>query len=277
VRALRVERQAHTLSRRLPAVITGDGAQAAFLGRFLALFDGFLQDLQARSDRRDLLVDPASTPVEALPWLASFVGLVLDDRWAEAARRRLVAEIAVLYRRRGTLGALQRYLEIFLAGDTASRPARPGPEPVLIEHYRLRGLGPDLGADPVRSGRSVLGAGLRVGAPGDASSAAAPDSSAHRFTVVIPRPLSAEQTAAVRHVLDTERPAHTAYELCTVDAGMRLGRGLHLDLTSVIGPTGALRPAVLGTGAADRDLLLGGRATGLAVEGSRLDAGARVG
>src|SRR6185437_8475371 len=234
-------------------------------------------DLQARSDRRDLLVDPASTPVEALPWLASFFGLVLDDRWAEAARRRLVAEIAVLYRRRGTLGALQRYLEIFLAGDAAGLPSRPGPEPVLIEHYRLRGLGPDLGADPVGSGRSVLGAGLRVGAPGDADPSAAPDSSAHRFTVVIPRPLSAEQTAAVRHVLDTERPAHTAYELCTVDAGMRLGRGLHLNLTSVVGPTGALRPAVLGAGAADRDLLLGGRATGLAVEGSRLDAGARVG
>ena len=53
--------------------------------------------------------------------------------------------------------------------------------------------------------------------------------------------------------------------------------GLHLNLTSVVGPTGALRPAVLGAGAADRDLLLGGRATGLAVEGSRLDAGARVG
>jgi len=105
----------------------------------------------------------------------------------------------------------------------------------------------------------------------------APDSSAHRFTVVIPRPLDAEQQAAVRQVLDTERPAHTAYELCTVDAGLRLGRGLHLALTSVIGPTGGLRPAYVGAGATDRDLILGGRTTGLAVEGSQLDVGARVG
>ena len=277
VRAVRVERQAHTLGRRLPAVLTGDGLRTEFLDRFLALFDGFLYDLQARSERRDLLVDPASTPIEALPWLASFLGLALDDRWAEAARRRLVAEIATLYRRRGTPGALRRYLEILLAGDAAGERARPGPVPVLIEHYRLRGLGPDLGSDPDGS-RSVLGAGLRVGAPGDAEArAAAPDSSAHRFTVVIPRPLSAELQAAVRQVLDTERPAHTAYDLCTVDAGMRLGQGLHLDLTSVIGPTGALRPAILGAGVTGRDLLLGGPTSGLAVEGARLDVGARVG
>jgi phage tail-like protein len=278
VRAVRIERQAHTLSRRLPAVLVGDSGQAEFLDRFLALFDGFLYDLQARSDRRDLLVDPASTPAEALPWLASFVGLLLDDRWAEAARRQLIAEVATLYRRRGTLGSLRRYLEIYLAGDQAGRRTRPGLSPVLIEHYRLRGLGPDLGADPVGSGRSVLGAGLRVGAPPDDSGVTtAPDSSAHRFTVVIPRPLDAEQQAAVRQVLDTERPAHTAYELCTVDAGMRLGRGLHLALTSVIGPTGGLRPAYVGAGATDRDLILGGRTTGLAVEGSQLDVGARVG
>ena len=149
---------------------------------------------------------------------------------------------------------------------------------MLVEHYRLRGLGPDLGADPVGSGRSVLGAGLRVGSGySDEAPSAAPDSSAHRFTVVIPRPLSGEQEAVVRQVLDTERPAHTAYELCTVNAGMRVGRGLHLDLTGVIGPTGALRPAVLGSGPIDRDLLLGGPATGIAVEGSRLGSGARIG
>ena len=86
-----------------------------------------------------------------------------------------------------------------------------------------------------------------------------------------------QRGVAVRQVLDSERPAHTAYELCTVDAGMRLGRGLHLALTSVIGPTGGLRPAYVGAGAADRDLILGGPSTGLAVEGSRLDVGARIG
>jgi phage tail-like protein len=259
-------------------VIVGDGEHAAFVDRFLGPFDGLLQDLQARSDRRDLLVDPAATPVEALPWLATFLGLLLDDRWAESARRRLIAEINALYARRGTLGSISRYLEIYLAGDRAREELPGTPVPVLIEHYRLRGLGPDLGADPVGSGRSVLGAGLRVGSGySDPTGSAGPDSSAHRFTVVIPRPLDGEQEAVVRQVLDTERPAHTGYELCTVDAGMRVGRGLHLDLTSLIGPTGALRAAVLGTGPVDRDLLLGGPATGLAVEGSRLDTGARVG
>ena len=45
------------------------------------MFDSLLHDLDQRAARRDVLVDPAATPAEALPWLASFVGLVLDDRW----------------------------------------------------------------------------------------------------------------------------------------------------------------------------------------------------
>lgn len=249
VRAVRVEHQAHDLDRRLPAVF-GEGP---FLHRYLAMFDSLLYDLDQRAARRDILLDPAATPVEALPWLASFAGLVLDDRWPERARRRLLAEIVPLYRRRGTLGALTRYLELFL-----------GRPPVIVEHFRLRGLA---GSAP------VAGLGFRVGG-GDPD---APDGSAHRFTVVVPQPLAAEQEAAVRHVLDTERPAHTDYDLCTVDAGMRAGSALHLGLTSVIGPTGAMTPLVVGASAATAGTVLGGAGSGIPVEAGRLDRTARVG
>ncbi len=274
VRALRVEHTAHDLVRRLPAVYAEDQPEPSFLHRYLAMFDSLLYDLDQRAARRDILVDPVATPVEALGWLASFAGLVLDDRWPEDARRRLVAEIVPLYRRRGTLGALSRYLELFL-----------GVAPVIVEHYRLRGLGPVSGDDPARSSRAVVGVGFRVGgevgtldAPPPADGAGSPlGTGAHRFTVLVPRPLDAEQEAAVRHVLDTERPAHTDYELCTVDAGMRVGSGLHLGLTSTIGPTGAFDPLVTGASVAGRGTVLGGASTGLAVEAARLDRTARVG
>jgi phage tail-like protein len=273
VRGLRVEHTAHDLVRRLPAVYAEDQPEPSFLHRYLAMFDSLLYDLDQRAARRDVLVDPAATPVEALGWLASFAGLVLDDRWPDAARRQLVAEIVPLYRRRGTLGALSRYLELFL-----------GVAPVIVEHYRLRGLGPVAGDDPARSSRAVVGVGFRVGgevgtldspAEDDAGSPLA--AGAHRFTVLVPRPLDAEQEAAVRHVLDTERPAHTDYELCTVDAGMRVGSGLHLGLTSTVGPTGAFDPLVTGASVAGRGTVLGGATTGLAVEAARLDRTARVG
>ena len=296
VREIRVERQAHTLMRHIPEVYAAEQPQADFLHRYLAMFDGMLHDLDLRAFCRDILVDPHSSPVEALDWLASFVGLVLDDRWALAARRQLVAEIVQLYRLRGTVWALRRYLEIFLAGQRAVRAApgavaapaaAPAVTPVIIEHFRLRGLGgPLLGGDPTVTSRSVLGAGFRVGGEVGTLESGALDPTtdatssfarhAHRFTVLVPRPLGAEEESAVRHVLDTERPAHTAYDLCTVDAGMRVGRGMHLGLSTIVGPTGAFETAVTGRSLLGRGAVLGGPSTGTAVESARVGS-TRVG
>ena len=294
LRELRIEHQAHGLMRRLPAVFSADGEQADFLHRYLAPLDGVFHDLELRSRCRDILVDPHGTPVEAMEWLASFFGLVLDNRWAEAARRQLIAEIVLLYRRRGTVWSLSRYIELFLAGDRAADPNAALTKPIIVEHYRLRGLGgPLLGADPTVSSRSVLGHGFRVGGEvgnlddgllvGSDGGAVADDdsapfaSTAHQFTVLIPRILGAEEDAAIRHILDRERPAHTAYTLCTVDAGMRAGQGLHLGMSSIIGPTGAFEGAVTDLSLLGRGAILGGPTTGISVEAGRLGHNTRVG
>lgn len=288
VRELRVERRTHRLLRRLPALYSADDQQEAFLRRYLSMFDGFVHDLDVRAQCREILVDPHSTPSEALDWLASFLGLVLDDSWADAARRELVSRITQLYRRRGTLWALGTYMEVFLAGDRAGDPSTPPVQPIIVEHYRLRGVGgPVVGDDPALSSRSVLGAGFRVGGsvgelgsrpldPND-DRASAHARHAHRFSVLIPRPLGAEEHRAVARILDTERPAHTTYELCTVDAGMRVGRGTHIGLSSVVGPTGTFEAAVTDLSLIGRGALLGGATTGVAVEAARIGHTARVG
>src|SRR5207342_344772 len=82
VREMRIERQGHTLMRRLPSVYSSEERQAEFLQRYLATFDGAIYDLDLRARCRDLLVNAHATPIEALDWLASFVGLALDERWA---------------------------------------------------------------------------------------------------------------------------------------------------------------------------------------------------
>jgi phage tail-like protein len=288
VREVRVEQQSHGLLRRLPAVFTEDPAQATFLHGYLATLDGILHDLDVRASCRDILIDPHGTPAEALDWLASFFGLVLDGRWAEAARRQLVAEIVALYRLRGTVWALGRYIEIFLAGDRAGEPGLIGVAPVIIEHFRLRGVGGALlGGEPSLSSRSVLGAGFRVGGavgelgstpldPDDTATSAFA-SHAHRFTVLIPRPLVGEEEAAIRYVLNTERPAHTVYDLCTVDAGMRVGDGLHVGISSIIGPTGAFEHTIAGRTLLGRRSILGPPSSGIAVEAARVGTSARVG
>lgn len=254
VRALRAEHPGHDLLRRLPRVFSREQQAASFLQRYLAPLEGLLVDLEARAAQRRVLLDPRGAPEELLPWLASFVGLALDERLDVEARRTLVAEAVNLFRWRGTLAGLSRFLEICL-----------GVRPLIIEHWRLRGVAASRLGGQADVSQAILGGGLRVGgALGDAQwqplADAPPDAfrtHAHRFSVLVPRPLDAEQTALAHDVLDRHRPAHTLYELCTVAGGMRVGLGLLVEMTTVVGPGAHFRPLQLGGAALGRDGVVG--------------------
>lgn len=277
VRCLRAEHPGHDLLRRLPRVFSRDEAMASFLRRYLAPPDGLLSDLEARSSERRALVDPAAAPVELLPWLAAFVGLVLDERWPASSRRRLIADAARLFRFRGTIASLTRFLELYL-----------GRPPILIEHWRLRGLGGALvggGTPGTAAAGSIVGGNFRVGGavgaegerPLEATVENAFEAHAHRFSVVVPALLSREQEDVVRHVLDVHRPAHTLVDVCTVGAGMRVGLGLHVELLSLIGRTGGFAPLRVGGGLLGRGGILGRAEPGTRPGSGRLARDTRVG
>ena len=276
VRSLRVEHPGHGLLQHLPGLYRRDASPGTpFLQRYLALFDGVLSELGAKAVARVALVDPQSTPAELLPWLASFLGLVLDERWSESARRTLVAEATDLFRRRGTVAGLKRFLEIVLDCPI-----------IILEHFRLRGLGGPVVGDPsAASTRAVLGAGFRVGGaigvegstPLEGNAADAFQKHAHRFSVLIQRVLSTEELAVVRDLLDVHRPAHTVVDLCTVDAGMRVGIGLYAGLSSVIGRTGGFTEAQIGAWRLGRGQVVGRATTGLKPGASHIGIEARVG
>lgn len=249
LKGLRVEHASHDLLRRLPRSFAREPAAVDFLRRYLAMFEGALFQWDGQSSQRRALLDAWSAPAEALPWLAAFVGLVLDQRWPEAAQRAAIAEAVDLFRRRGTVGGLKRFLEIYL-----------GVQVNIVEKFRLRGLGgARLGADDARLTNVVVGQFRVEGASEDDEGAAlaAPDAfatHAHRFSVIIPASLNAEQLDVVRRILDVHRPAHTLYEICTVDAGLRMGRGAYLDLTSIVGDSagfGRLRAGHSALGVSD--------------------------
>jgi phage tail-like protein len=254
VRCLRAEYPTHDLMRRLPKLYSRDARSLAFLRRYLAMFDGTLGELEGKADARDALIDPRSAPEEVLPWLGSFVGLVMDEPWPAAVRRQLLEEAISLFRFRGTVPELTRFLEIYL-----------GVRPILIESFRLRGL---------ESPTPVVGAGFRVGG---AQGADAYQTHAHRFAVVIPRELSSEELQEVQRILDVHRPAHTIVEVCTVAAGMRLGRGLRAGLTSIIGPSGAFVPLQAGVTSIGRNAVIGRPQAGTVPGESRIGRDDRVG
>jgi|CXWL01.1.fsa_nt_gi phage tail-like protein len=281
VKSLRVEKPGHELLRRLPKVYSRDGAAADFLRRALAPVDGEIGALEAKSFLRRALVDPRSAPAEVLPWLASFLGLVLDDRWPLVARRRLIEEAAWLFRFRGTVPGLERYLNLYLEAQKGAGIAAR-----IVEHWRLRGLGGTIVGEAAGalSSQAVLGAGFRVGGavgrPGEVALPGGEDGialHAHRFTVVVPAALTAEDEAVLRHVLDVHRPAHTLYELCSADHGLRVGVGLYLGLSSTVGRGAGFRPLIVGGGRLGTDRFLGRPLPGIRPESSRAGFDARVG
>jgi phage tail-like protein len=280
VRCIRAEHPAHDYLRRLPKVFSRGEGMASFLRRYLAITEGFLGEAEARGVDRDILLTPRSTPDAALPWLASFLGLVLDERWAQAprpggrtvdARREIIELAAWLFRFRGTVRGLRRFLELYV-----------GTGVVLLEHFRLRGgMSAMLGGTGPALGSSVLGAGFRVGgAVGDGTTPIVTGdpwaSQAHRFTVLVPMALTEEQLDVVRRILDVHRPAHTMYDVCTVGAGMRAGRGLHIGVSSIIGPTGGFSMLQLGGSALGRGAIVGRPAGGTTPGASRVGTTARV-
>jgi phage tail-like protein len=276
VKCLRAEYPSHDLLRHLPRVYARDVHEADFLRRYLTGMEGILAELDARAFARHALLDPHSTPAELLPWLAGFVGLTCDERWPVPTRRRLIERAIPLFRARGTLSGLREFLEIVV-----------GPPVILVEHFRVRGLGGALvpGEEDLTS-RAVLGAGLRVGGTlGVAGETALSgttvdersDRRAHRFSVLVPRRLTDEQREMVYHILDRHRPAHTICDLCTVDSGMRVGMGLYVELSTIVGQSGGFDTLQLGRSLLGRRDIMGRPRAGVDVGNSALGYDSRSG
>lgn len=285
VRCIRAEYPSHDYLRRLPQTLSREAGAASFLLRYLAMFEGFFGETEARGVDRDLLLEPRSTPAECLPWLASFVGLVLDERWAHApspdghgfidARREIIRQAAWLFRYRGTVPGLKKFIELYVN------------VPVLImEHYRMRGIGAAvLGDEGTAFSSSIVGVGFRIGGavgretamPIDGSVQDAFRTHAHRFTVIVPASLTEEQGDVVRQIIKVHRPAHTIFDVCTAGVGMRVGRGLMAAISSVIGPTGGFSTFQTGGSVLGRGAILGRPGEGGTVGNSSLGSNARVG
>jgi phage tail-like protein len=170
----------------LPALYQRD----ELMGRFLMLFESFWRPIEQRIAHIDLYLDPRTAPKEFLPWLASWLGLVLDDQLDEAQRRTLIRAAASLYRQRGTRQGLIDYLQVL--GESVR----------IIEHS----------ADNM-----VLGPAGRLGP----SVALGTENVPHTFTVIVQGgapapadgPAADERLRRIRMVIEAEKPAHTGYLL----------------------------------------------------------------
>jgi phage tail-like protein len=182
--------------RFLPALFQQDD----LMGRFLMLFGSFWRPLEHQIDDLWLYFDPRLTPAEFLPWLASWLSLVLDESWPEEKQRQLIRSAIFLYRKRGTKRGLEEFLTIY-----------SGAKPDIVEYraYDFR-----LGSE------ARLGPGIALGK----------GNVAHTFTVTLRLPsiavplgekedkevqkeLARQRRQKIEAIIEAEKPAHTSYTL----------------------------------------------------------------
>ena len=104
---------AHPLGEQLPSLLQEDG----FAMRLTQGLDEVLAPLFATIDCWDAYLDTDLTPGDFVDWLASWVGVDVDERWPLDRRRHLIDEAVGLYRMRGTAAGLAAHVALY-AGAT---------------------------------------------------------------------------------------------------------------------------------------------------------------
>lgn len=251
--ALTVTCPRDTTMRYLPPSFAADAASGDFLARFMGLFDEARNDLLAPLDRIAAYFDPLATPAEPagapgadfLDWLGGWIGISLDRAWSAERRRRLVAAAPQLFKIRGTVAGLKRFIAVYT-----------GVEPQVVEHFRLRRwLSLDaarLGDDTALWGPEIVKR-LQLDAYSEIGQFALVDGGdpltdpfdafAHRATLYVPvgEAFSDADQAALEDVVEAAKPAHVVVDIRLMRPRFVIGCELVLGVNSVLGRD--VRPA----------------------------------
>jgi phage tail-like protein len=127
-----------TYLQYLPAIFqrkpASEQESTPFLGQFLRPFEDVIGSIEAVLAVVDHSFSAALAPAEDfLPWLASWIALVLDEDWSEDRQRRLLAEAMQLYQWRGTVAGLKRYVEIYADVEPEAIDIREGRQPAGMQ------------------------------------------------------------------------------------------------------------------------------------------------
>lgn len=103
----------HPMGVRLPGLYHDN----EFVQRFIGAFDDALAPVFAVLDNLSAYVDPALAPADFLPWLAEWVGALLDESWPAERQRALVRDTVALYEWRGTVRGIKGLVAIYTGSE----------------------------------------------------------------------------------------------------------------------------------------------------------------
>jgi phage tail-like protein len=270
VEALRVHYPRDSYLKYLPAVYSTDDESRWFLERFLCLFQTEWDAMEGRLEQIERYFDPDAVPAgPCLDYLAAqWLALPLEGDWDYRQKRRLLSAAPAIYERRGSAESLRRYLRVYLANITGidhllDTHDVPGPHqfPLLLEGFRQRNyLMLTSSERSVEEGLSeaVLGQGRPLWSPavvgrlqldvhareGEVRLISTGDPErdlfhehAHRFQLFVPsawiRNRSDEEQ--LLRAVESEKPAHTQFQLCLVEPRFRLGVQSTVGVDTLLG------------------------------------------
>jgi len=102
----------HPMGPALPGLYQED----AFAQSFVDALDTVLAPVVHSIDNFEAYLDPRLAPDDFLFWLATWVGVTVDDSWTAERRREAVARAVELYGLRGTASGLAEQIEIHTGG-----------------------------------------------------------------------------------------------------------------------------------------------------------------
>lgn len=129
LRRMRVYFPRDTLISYLPAVYQEDAGSRDFLERYLSLFSTLYDSVEEQIDGMARHLDRERAGGAQLRWLASWLGLDVDDNWTDEWVRRLIRAAPELYRYRGTKRGIEKAVEIFT-----------GMTPIVVEAFQYKSL-----------------------------------------------------------------------------------------------------------------------------------------
>jgi phage tail-like protein len=253
---MRVEFDSESYMRYLPAIYREPAAESDFLRRLVSLFQGLYEDVEQEVDSLERYFDPFAAPTDALPWLATWLAVELDQGEPEASIRESIAHAFRRYQWRGTIAGLRlALLEDAGVHATISEPISASSfwamPPAVDCGGGAAGAGPQLGMGThltsMEPGGAVLGSTAQLdhsylitdaqfGEPVFTGAAA-------QFLVEVYRgEVNTEaRLQLVKAIIEREKPAHTMYRLTVIDSAMRAGFQARIGVDTIVsgrsGPT----------------------------------------
>lgn len=251
---MRIDYAPTTSIQYLPALYREGAQRRLFLELLLAALHSELGRIEDILASLPGFFDPAATPSEWLPWLASWLDFQLLEDWPISDSRRHLATAVDLYSQRGTIEGLRRYLRLYTGVE--ARIEEPGAQDALFTLDETVALGFNTVLAPAHEQGAVLASTATLGQTHllAAEHMGMPlfADSAHRFCVQVYASQLTEPQIHDRviQVLEREKPAHTDYHLCVIAPRMRVGFQARIGVDSIVaGPTPDLRlgdPTALG-------------------------------